>query len=51
MKPLTTHEMAEIFEQVMENVLNDPETARQAEEWHQLYGTLTAEDLKMQFTI
>lgn len=41
----------EIFLQVMEDVRNDPETKRLAEEYQRLYGTLTEEDLRMQFTI
>jgi len=42
---------AEIFRQICEDVRKDPETARLAEEYQRRYGTLTAEDLKMQFTI
>lgn len=44
---------AEIFRKVCEEVRNDPETAKLAEEYERLYGraSLTAEALKRQFTI
>lgn len=42
---------AKIFQEVLEDINKDPKTKRLAEEYQRLYGTLTSDDLKMQFTI
>lgn len=39
------------FIRIVEEVTNDPEIAKLAEYNQRKYGTLTAEDLKKQFTI
>ena len=42
---------AKIFQEILDEVNKDPETKRLAEEYQKKYGTLTADELKIQFTI
>ncbi len=48
---VNSHDAGVIFNKIVNDVLNDPEVQKQAEEEQRLYGTLTEEDLKMRFTI
>jgi hypothetical protein len=44
-------DVMEVLKRVCEEVEKDPEVAKKAEEFQRKYGTLTAEDLAMTFTI
>lgn len=44
-------DIGKIFREVIKDAGKDPEVRRQADENQLRYGTLTADDLKMQFTI
>ena len=50
---LNQDEVNKIFDNIVHDVLNDPEIQKIAEEQDLLHGrgSLTAEDLKMRFTI
>lgn len=41
----------EVLKRIVEKVESDPEVAKREEEFQRKYGTLTAEDLAITFTI
>ena len=48
---ISREEIIEAMKRVVKEVEDDPEVAKKAEESQRKYGTLTAEDLAMTFTI
>jgi hypothetical protein len=50
-RPMNKDEISAEFIRIAEEVENDPEVTKKAEEFHRKYGILTEEDLVKTFTI